>query len=425
MARQIFRQEAIDEMASPDRLDQPLRLVRPANWIFLAIVGAVIVFALVWSLVARVPIEVPARGILISSGGLAEISVQYEGRVEDILVAPGDNVREGQIIARLSRSSREREIAAAQAALRDAIAQASASESTYRTGEAGLSNAERAMLASLSARAAEVRRLLATRQQTVENMRGLVEQNAATQEELASVIASRDELRAELRRLEQERLEIGVTAAQRRSERGESRLGENQLVAQRRRELAQLRAQTEDEAVLRAPQAGEVLEIQVNPGDVVASGQAIATIDGRGSASDDGQGYEAVLFARPATGKRIARGMMVELVPTTAEREIYGHIEGEVVSTAVFPASRAAMVRVLQNERLADELAAEGAPIEVRVRLRRSEANRSGYIWSSSDGPAWPITQGTMLEANVVLERRPFLAVLFPSLAGSDGRISE
>lgn len=411
-------------MASPDRLDQPLKLVRPANWIFLAVVGAVLLFALVWGLVARTPIEVPARGILVSTGGLAEISVEYNGRVEELLVRPGDSVTQGQVIARLSRSSREREIAAAEAALFDARAQAAASERTFRTGEAGQSGAEGTLLRSLNARMAEVRRLLATRQRTVENMRGLVAENAATQEELASIIASRDELRAELRSLEQQRLEIGVTAARRRSERGEARLGESQLVEQRRRELAQLRAQTEDEAVLRAPQAGKVLEVRVNPGDVIAAGQGLATIDGLAGSKSDA-GYEAILFAPPATGKRIASGMAVKVEPTTAEREIYGHIRGEVVSTAVFPASREAMVRLLQNERLADELSASGAPIEVRVRLEPAAGTPSGFAWSSSDGPGWAITQGTMLEAKVVLERRPFIAVLFPGLAGTLGTASE
>lgn len=424
MARQIFRQEAIDSMASPDRLDQPLQLVRPANWIFLAIGGAVILFALVWGFTSRVPIEVQARGILISANGLFEISTQYEGRVEEILVAPGDSVSEGQVIARLSRSSREREIRAAEAALRDAMAQARAAESTYRQGESGLTAAESRMLASLRTRTAELRQLLATRQQTVENMRGLVAQNAATQEELASVIASRDELRAELRRLEQERLDIGVTSARRRSERGQTRLTETQLVEQRRRELAQLRAQTDDEVLLRARQSGEVLEIRANEGDVIGAGQAIATIDG-GEASQAGENYQAILYATPASGKRIAPGMQVEIVPTTAEREVYGHIQGEVVSGAIFPASREAMLRVLQNERLVDELSAEGAPIEIRVRLNRAPGNRTGFAWSSSDGPAWAITRGTMLEADVVLERRPLIAVLFPSLADSGSRAAE
>ncbi|MBC2777064.1 NHLP bacteriocin system secretion protein [Parasphingopyxis marina] len=424
MARQIFRQEAIDSMASPDRLDQPLQLVRPANWIFLAIVGAVILFALVWGFTARVPVQVEARGILISAEGLAEVSAQYEGRVEEILVSPGDTVEAGDVVARLSRRSREREIRAAEAALRDAMAQAAAAESTYRTGDAGLSAAERAMLASLRSRTAEVRRLLETRDETVANMRGLVEQNAATEEELASIIASRDELRAELRRLEQERMQLGVTTAQRRNERGEERLGESQLVAQRRRELAQLRAQTDDEVLLRAPQRGDVLEIQANAGDVIAAGETVATIDSRNSGAESADSYEAVLYARPATGKRIAPGMTVEIIPTTAEREIYGHIHGEVVSTAVFPASREAMRRVLQNDRLVDELSVEGAPIEVRVRLHRAEQSGQ-FLWSSSDGPAWAITRGTMLEANVILERRPFIAVLFPGLAGSGERVTE
>lgn len=89
MARQIFRQEAIDLMASPDRLDRPLDLVRPADRLLLAIGAAIILFALVWGVLASVPVEVKARGILISANGLSEISTQYEGRVAEVLVRPG------------------------------------------------------------------------------------------------------------------------------------------------------------------------------------------------------------------------------------------------------------------------------------------------------------------------------------------------
>ena len=119
MARQIFRQEAIDRMASPDRLDEPLRLVKPANWLFLAAAALVVLFALIWGFTASVPIKVNAQGIMIDAAGLSEVTAQYQGRVDEILVSPGAKVQKGDIIARLTRDNRERDIQMAEAALRE------------------------------------------------------------------------------------------------------------------------------------------------------------------------------------------------------------------------------------------------------------------------------------------------------------------
>lgn len=273
------------------------------------------------------------------------------------------------------------------------------------------------MAASLATRRAELQRQLASRQETVDNLRQLNDQNAATREEVAGVVASRDNIRADIRKLEQELRQLDVDTAARRNERGKSRLAETQLVAQRRRELARLEAQTSDETLIRAAQAGEIVEISASPGDVLAPGEALATLDARSPSGERKGSFEAVLYAAPGDGKRIRKGMAVEVVPTTAEREIYGHIPGRVLSATMFPASPAAMRRYLRNDRLVDELSASGAPIEIRVTLERAEHSPSGFAWSSSEGPDWPVTRGTIIDAEIVIEQRPFLHVLLPGLA--------
>lgn len=415
MARQIFRQEAIDRMASPDRLDQPIYLVKPANWLFLIVTAVIILFALIWGFVASVPIKVNAQGIMIDSAGLSEVAVQYQGRVDAILVQPGEQVQKGDVIARLTRDNRERDIQIAEAALRDARTKAGVAENIFRRGEGRLGGAEARQLASINARMAELRRQLVTREETADNLRALVEQNAATREELMNVIALNDSIRADMRKLEQEKLQVGVAAAQRRNSRDQSRLSDNQLVQERRRDLEKLRAQTDDEILIRAPQAGRMLELKVNPGDVLAPGQAIATIDARASQAAKKGGFDAVLFVPPDGGKRIDPGMAVELVPTTTAKEVYGHIKGEVISASTLPASREAMRRYLQNDQLVEQLSAAGPPIEIKIRLQRAD-NASGYSWSSSSGPERLVTKGTMLVGKIVVEQKAMIDVVLPGV---------
>jgi len=122
-----------------------------------------------------------------------------------------------------------------------------------------------------------------------------------------------------------------------------------------------------------------------------------------------------VLYLPFTQGKKVLDGMSVEIMPSTAEKEIYGHMKAKVVSTAPLPASREGMRRLLQNDRLIDELSAAGSPIQIIAELITSD-NASGFSWSSSSGPPYPITSGTLLDAKVVVERRALIDVILPGL---------
>ena len=72
------------------------------------------------------------------------------------------------------------------------------------------------------------------------------------------------------------------------------------------------------------------------------------------------------------------------------------------------------MRRVLQNDQLVQELLANGAPIEVRIALERDAANSSGFTWSASRGPKNPISAGSIVRGQVVVDRTPVIAWLLP-----------
>lgn len=66
--RSIFRQESIDQVESPEKLDQMLRVSRPSAW---AVVIALVVLAvsvLVWGFTGRLPQTVEAQGF--TAGGV-------------------------------------------------------------------------------------------------------------------------------------------------------------------------------------------------------------------------------------------------------------------------------------------------------------------------------------------------------------------
>ena len=73
-------------------------------------------------------------------------------------------------------------------------------------------------------------------------------------------------------------------------------------------------------------------------------------------------------------------------------------------------------MRVLKNEQLVRELAARGAPIEVRAELLKDAATPTGYRWSSSRGPDTEINTGTLIGGEVTIGEESVLGLVVPGL---------
>lgn len=411
MTKQIFRQEAMDRMASPDRLDQPIQLVRNKQWLLLVCFATVVLFLLIWSFFVSLPIKVAGRGILIDPAGLSEISIAYDGRVGQLLVSPGDIVAEGDVIARMTRNIKQHDIDIAKAELAAAIESSEKSASAYAQSSARYQRVDQQRLSSIKSRATDLTQQLSTRKKLAEDLRALVTKGAVTPLELVSVVTAIDALEESLRQLEQERLEIQVAQAERSDARAKAELAEQQAIQRRQLQLERLQAETADAIEISTYQAGRIAEIKVNVGDALTSGKALALLN----PNPNEQRLQAVLFLPSTQGKKVQKGMPVEIMPSTAEKEIYGHIKARVISASPLPASREGMRRLLQNDRLIDELSLAGPPIQVVAELVNSD-NASGFSWSSSAGPAYAITSGTMLDANVVVERRAIIDVILPGV---------
>src|SRR5262245_54503158 len=100
-SNQVFRQAALDRLASPEQLHTLMRVTDAKGW--LALVGCVVIIAtaIVWGSVGTVQTKVVAGGILLHGGGLTELTAGGEGSITSIEVASGDQVKKGQIVARI------------------------------------------------------------------------------------------------------------------------------------------------------------------------------------------------------------------------------------------------------------------------------------------------------------------------------------
>ncbi len=98
----LFRKEALDRLASPDRLDQVMQVVSPLDWLPLATVAFLMAATLAWSVAGRLPIDVVGRGALVyppHGKGVApveEFVSNGTGLIQTVHVQRGDWVNRSQ-----------------------------------------------------------------------------------------------------------------------------------------------------------------------------------------------------------------------------------------------------------------------------------------------------------------------------------------
>jgi HlyD family secretion protein len=422
--RQIYRQAALDRLGSPERLDRPGRLVGGMGWQALALLVAAMCAALVWVATASAPIRISAPGIVLPDGGLVEIVAGTEGQVDTLSLAAGQQVAEGEAVAVFARTDLQRDLENALAELADAQARHAELAAFYAQSDGRNAEAEDDRLATIAQTQSLVERRRTLLEEKIESLQGLIEQRIIVRDRVIDAELDLSNARERLSVLDDETKLIALRRLERQSEQSLALIDEKLKVDQLERQVQRLQARLADEQVVRSAHAGRVVEVRVNRGDVVTAETPLATLAPIGADGSGEPDIFGLLFVPPADGKRITAGMRVELEPSTARREEYGYILGEVTEVSPVPVTNEGMRRALNNDQLVTQFSGSGAPFEVRVRFLRDPATPSGLAWSSSRGPQAPIQSGTLATARIVVDHVPLVSLAAPGLrrwVGDDG----
>lgn len=367
----LFRKAALEKIASPERLDELMRVTAPSGWLSLLALGLVIVAAVLWSLFGSISIKVQGQGILIRGAAVLDVTSGTSGRLTDIQVAVGDGIAAGQVIASVEQEDLRLRIENTQDELRRLRGQ----QGQQQASTSGILSQLRAQRRDLEAKLAQQRDLVE---------RGLITRSTmmATQSQIASI----DQQIAR--------------------ERQQTSSGGNQVAALED-ELEELESKLASASEVVSPYDGRVLELMVDPGNLVTPGTRLLTLEPLEGPID------AVLFVPAANGKKVRPGMETRVSPSTYKSEEYGFIVGEVRRAASFPATPEGMLRVLRNQELATTLAGEGPKIEIVAQLTEDETV-SGFEWTSAGGPPGPVYSGTLCEANIVVEKKKPISYVLP-----------
>ena len=98
----IFRQESLERLSSPERLDQLMQVLAPKDWLALTVFGGLTILGLVWSIVGRIPITVEGRGIFLQPRQIIDLQSPIAGQLESLNVSNGKCVKKNEILATIN-----------------------------------------------------------------------------------------------------------------------------------------------------------------------------------------------------------------------------------------------------------------------------------------------------------------------------------
>jgi membrane fusion protein len=415
MARQLFRQEAID--AQREKFLGEATIARPVPfWVFTTLAAGValtLIAVAVWGQYTR---RERVEGYLALDTGAARVSSPDAGRVTELLVKEGDEVAAGAPMARISLDSRTgsgastSEAVTAEMIARRAILEKEQSQ-WRELGEQQVEQSRR-RVKDLQNELVQIEREMRLQETRVKSTREQADRfKALAGEKFVSDVASKqkqDEVtdqEIKLQALRRQRAQVERDLGGARMEEPAIQLRSRAQIEQVSRQISELQegmaqAEARREAIIRAPMAGVVTNVAVNRGQSVPSDAPLATVLPKGS------GMHVELLVPTRAIGFITKGQQVVLRYEAFPHERFGQYRGVVtdIGRNVWT----------QGERIGP-LSAREPVYRVDVSLERQNVTALGQ--------EFPLRPGMLVNADLLLERRTLLEWVFEPVLQLKGRL--
>jgi membrane fusion protein len=414
-ARQLFRQEAID--AQREKFLGEATIARPVPaWVFTLLAtgtAALLIIVAVWGQYTR---RERVEGYLALDTGAARVLVSDGGRITDLLVKEGDEVKAGDPLAKISLD-------------RTLGTGASTSESVTREMESrrGILEKEQSQWRELGEQqVSQLRRRIQDLQNEVRQVdsemklqetrirsardqadryRGYANDKFVSDVLLKQKMDEVTDQEIKLQALKRQRAQVERDLAAARMDEPSIQLRTRAQVEQVSRQISELnqgmsQVEAQRENVIRAPMAGVVTNVGVNRGQSVAPDTPLATVLPKGS------------------------GMHVELLVPTRAIGFLKTGQQVVLRYEAFPYERFGQYRgtikeIGRNVWTANE---HVGPLQAREPVYRVDVALESQTVSAL-GQQLPLRPGMLVNADLLLEKRTILEWIFEPVLQLKGRL--
>ncbi|OUU23957.1 MAG: NHLP bacteriocin system secretion protein [Planctomycetia bacterium TMED53] len=467
----LFQKKALEHISTPEQLDTMLEVLPRRNWLPVFVVGLGMACFILWCFFGQIPVNVKANGIMVFPGKVVPLHSHSQGQLLKLKVGPGESVQYDQVIAEVYQPELEGQLAVEEAMLAELKAktklneelrlQTLSSEKSFietkkawyqkqiqiHTDLATLRHDEKELY--LKKQVEQLNTLEQDLLSLGEYLKGKLanyedlakdeifseydEDLHDTRQELLTNKVSLSELQVKKHDLDYQKLQFlaehqtrldDIEELNRKLEELDVQIArldqaeltensqQNMLIKEAEGRVQRLTQNLSHQSVIKAPYSGKVIELNIAPGQVLAPGQQIGSMEN--NAGTDA--LVVVAYFPVKDGKKVAEGMPTRVTPTTVKKERFGSILGQVTSVSSIPRSTDSIAATIGNKELAQSLGTGGSMIEVRSNLKRSDETSSGYEWSSGKGPEIKVTSGMTVAIDATTEYRKPITFLLPFL---------
>ncbi|GHE76605.1 hypothetical protein GCM10014715_34660 [Streptomyces spiralis] len=159
------------------------------------------------------------------------------------------------------------------------------------------------------------------------------------------------------------------------------------------------------ESVVRTVAAGRITALAATIGQIISTGANVAAVEKVAHASDP---LYATVYVPAQNAADIPADAPVDLTVSSVPAQRYGVLRGRVKSVDRSAQSAQQIAAYLGDSQLGEQFSRKGRPVAVLVRLDVSSTTKSGYRWSSADGPPFRPDSMTLATASIRLaDQRP------------------
>ncbi|MBR3051595.1 MAG: hypothetical protein IKN16_08610 [Selenomonadaceae bacterium] len=111
---QIFSQEALDKLRSPEKLDTMLPITTPVSWMALIAILVLLFAVVLWSIYGAFTVKADGMGLIMDSAGVMNVSHIANGKIAHLYVQPGMKIKKGDLIAHMEQATQSADTRMAQ-----------------------------------------------------------------------------------------------------------------------------------------------------------------------------------------------------------------------------------------------------------------------------------------------------------------------
>lgn len=403
--------------ASPEQIGTLANLVSPLWWLVLAVILSLSVAITMWAVAGEVYVTVSGLGVVMPSQGvIAPVVTNAGGRVSEIKVAPGQEVKAGEVVLVLYQERLSSELDAARESLNALLEQQGKLTKQNLGFLLGQEATTQAQIDSLEQK-------LASLQQALSYQTGVL---ADLERELAEGFATRSQVeqaRTDKRNSEFTKLDTTTQIRTLRTQLEQTKADAEQQLFSFEQQILQAKQQERDATLVlalaekvKAPIDGLIESIATTPGKSVAAGDAVMLMV---SAYDE---VRVAAYFQIDAGKQISPGTAARVQIHSIDADIYGTAVGQVVAVADLPSTTNELQNLFENDTLVSEIQQGGATLQVLIDLETAPppnapckpgahcpapaTTSSRYIKLASGRPTpIPVTIGTTITAQVIVEQ--------------------